>query len=193
LHEKNNMNPNSLISKAIKVAINAHQGQSRKDDKDTPFVVHPIGVALRISQYTSDPIIIAAALLHDTVEDTQLTNEEIKTEFGDEVAKITAELTEPSREVMSWKERKEYYLNHIGGASLAARMISCTDKIDNLESLIEAYDKQGTKMWDNFNSKNLWFYESVFEKLASHQDMQPLIENYKSTLAKAQLIIKPAV
>lgn len=100
--DSNNIN---IKEKAKEFAIKAHQNQIRKSEKDKPMVIHPISVAKLLEEYNYDDTVIAAAYLHDIVEDTKYTIEDIKYEFGKDIASLVEASTEPNKS-LSWEERK---------------------------------------------------------------------------------------
>ena len=99
-----------MIDKAAKFAERAHQGAHRKGTS-IPYIVHPLETALIASMLTDDEEILAAALLHDTIEDTDVTYEELKREFGTRVADLVAAESEDKSK--TWMERKGHTLAHL--------------------------------------------------------------------------------
>jgi len=180
----------SYIQKAINKAADLHRGQIRKGD-GLPYIVHPFSVALILSNYTDDEDIIIAGLLHDVLEDVENYNfEDLKKDFGEKVARIVREVSEEGEDLGSknWKERKQKYLSHLENASFEALMICAADKIHNLISLIEAYNKQGRKVFENFNApieKKMEFYEKVLEILQRKLDNK-IVERFASVYKKAR-------
>ena len=104
------------IERAIALAIRAHEAQVRKGDGQLPYVVHPVTVALILSRYTGDEDTIIAGLLHDTLEDTLVTADEIAREFGEKVRDTVLDVTEPDLPGLSWETRKARYLRHLQAA-----------------------------------------------------------------------------
>src|SRR5262245_64373722 len=98
---------------AIAMAIRAHDTQVRKGDGKLPYVVHPVTAALILSRYSGDEDTIIAGLLHDTIEDTLVTAEEIEREFGPKVRDIVLDVTESRLPNLSWETRKARYLRHL--------------------------------------------------------------------------------
>jgi GTP diphosphokinase / guanosine-3',5'-bis(diphosphate) 3'-diphosphatase len=125
-----------LILKAVKFAADKHRGQTRKDAEGSPYINHPIDVAeilVRVGA-VQDRDIIIAALLHDTIEDTETTPEEIRKEFGDKVLSLVLEVSDDKslpREV-----RKELQVQHAPHISAGAKLIKIADKISNLLDII---------------------------------------------------------
>lgn len=118
-------------------AAHAAVGQKRKYSND-PYIVHPVEVSKLVASVTSDPAMIAAAYLHDTVEDTQVTNDLIKSLFGDDVASLVEMLTDVSTpEDGNRKMRKYIDLMHTAKASKRAKTIKLADLISNTQSIVE--------------------------------------------------------
>jgi len=157
----------SYIQKAISKAADLHRGQIRKGD-GLPYIVHPFSVALILLNYTDDEDIIIAGL---------------------KVARIVREVSEEGEDLgkENWEERKQKYLSHLENTSLEAMMVCCADKIHNLISLIEAYNKQGRKVFESFNApieKKMEFYGKVLEILQRKLDNK-IVERFSSVYKKA--------
>ena len=129
--------PNSLarIVRAYHFAATAHIDQRRKGARAEPYVNHVIEVALLLSDATggSDPDLIVAGILHDVVEDTDVTSAEIASEFGAEVAALVAEVTDDK--TLAKSERKRRQVASAPTKSDRAKMIKIADKTSNLRSL----------------------------------------------------------
>ena len=123
-----------LIWKALDFAASKHQAQRRKNG-DIPYINHPIGVARILWEdgEVRDPATLAAALLHDTVEDTDTTPSELSAEFGEHVAQIVAEVTDDKS--LPKIERKRKQVEHARHASVEARLVKFGDKLYNLRDL----------------------------------------------------------
>jgi len=156
------------ITKAINTAATLHDGQERKGD-GLPYIVHPFSVALILMDYSEDEDVILAGILHDTVEDTGYTKEQLKDEFGERVASLVTDLTELPK-TYSWQERKDHYLKHLESTSHESKLICAADKLHNLQSMLEAFRNFGNGALEKFNApadKKLWFYEEclkIFKK-----------------------------
>jgi guanosine-3',5'-bis(diphosphate) 3'-pyrophosphohydrolase len=125
----------SLILKALEFAAAKHRDQRRKDKNASPYINHPIALAgvLWHEGRISDPVVIASALLHDTIEDTETSWQELRGEFGDEVADIVVEVTD-----VAWLRkgvRKRLQVSKAKHASRAARLVKLADKISNLRDV----------------------------------------------------------
>ncbi|HLU47192.1 MAG TPA: HD domain-containing protein, partial [Planctomycetota bacterium] len=130
-----------LLLRAIDIAAKAHRKQRRKDDKETPYINHPIEVARILADEggVDDPEIITAALLHDTVEDTATSLDEIRGAFGDRVARIVGEVTDDKS--LPKVERKRLQIIHASEISRGARLVKLADKISNLRGLRSSVPK----------------------------------------------------
>ncbi|NJM57828.1 MAG: bifunctional (p)ppGpp synthetase/guanosine-3',5'-bis(diphosphate) 3'-pyrophosphohydrolase [Synechococcales cyanobacterium RU_4_20] len=126
-----------LLLQAIAFATHKHRFQRRKDGK-TPYINHPIHVALILSEigHVEDGAILAAAVLHDTVEDTDTTLDEIEAHFGARVRSLVAEVTDDPRRSPS--EQKQHQLDHAAELSIGATLIRIADKTSNVTDLYEA-------------------------------------------------------
>lgn len=111
-----------LTEKAKYFAINAHKGQIRKSEPDKPMVMHPIGVANILKEYTYDDEVIAAGFLHDVVEDTQYTIEDIEKNFGQSIAVLVKGASEPDKS-LSWEERKLHTINETKTLPLKNKLV----------------------------------------------------------------------
>ncbi|XP_026565169.1 guanosine-3',5'-bis(diphosphate) 3'-pyrophosphohydrolase MESH1 [Pseudonaja textilis] len=120
---------------AVDFAARKHSGQRRKDPERTPYINHPIGVAQILAQEAgvADVAVLQAALLHDTVEDTDTTFAEIEQRFGPEVRRLVEELTD--NKALPQAERKRLQVERAAGLSAGARLVALADKLYNLRDL----------------------------------------------------------
>ncbi|XP_008555168.1 guanosine-3',5'-bis(diphosphate) 3'-pyrophosphohydrolase MESH1 isoform X1 [Microplitis demolitor] len=125
----------SLIIKCTNFAAKKHKNQRRHDLEQTPYINHPIGVASILTEEGKvyDPNVIVAALLHDTVEDTETTMEEIEREFGEKIKSIVSEVTDDKS--LPSQERKRLQVVHTPHISHEAKLVKLADKIYNLRDL----------------------------------------------------------
>lgn len=138
------MNHTPQIKRAIQFAARKHHGQMRRESEPLPYITHLFSVALLVAEDGADDDVVTAALLHDTLEDTDTTREELVAVFNERVAELVESVTEP--EESSWKERKARYLVRLERASDDAILIAVADKIDNIESKLEAFMKEGESL-----------------------------------------------
>ena len=160
-----------LVSEAINFAVKAHDGMRRKKS-DSPYILHPLEAAVIVGTMTNDQNIIAAAALHDVVEDTDATLEQIEEKFGKRVRELVESETENKRPDLpaadTWRIRKEESLNDLKNTNdLAVLMVWLGDKLANMRSIYRDWSREGDKMWKNFNQKNVseqsWYYNSIVE------------------------------
>jgi len=125
-----------LVLRAAQFAANKHKDQRRKDAKARPYINHPINLAevLHTDGGVRDPIVIAAALLHDTIEDTETTYHELRGAFGAEVADVVVEVTDVK--FLGKESRKRLQVAKAGRASERARQVKIADKICNLRDIL---------------------------------------------------------
>mgnify|MGYP001170763341 CR=1 FL=1 len=125
----------NLILKATQFSALKHQDQKRKDGK-TPYIIHPISVAIILSEIggIDDEGILSAALLHDTIEDTDTTADEIGREFGPTIRSIVEELTDDQE--ISYSKRKRLQIDHAPNLSKEATLVKIADKISNVTDII---------------------------------------------------------
>lgn len=129
------MTPLQLILDALAFAAEKHRDQRRKDPEASPYVNHPIALARILAHEgnVDEAAVLAAALLHDTVEDTETTIEELKQRFGPRVASMVAEVTDDK--ALPPPVRKRLQVEHAGQLSHGARLVKLADKIANLRDL----------------------------------------------------------
>lgn len=159
----------NLINKAKNFAYNKHSGQTRKGKPSIPFTNHLEKVAELITLLTDDEHLIASAWLHDVVEDTDTSLDEIYYEFGDRVGHYVKLETEDKRphlsESDSWRIRKEEQLNELQNINdKEVYLITLSDKLANLLEMKQDLEEVGPSMWGKFNNQNPkdheWYYRS---------------------------------
>lgn len=141
------------IEQAIRAASVLHKDQVRKGSVPYPYVTHLFAVATIVSDYTDDEDTIVAALLHDTLEDTDYTEQELEDDFGGAVKDIVVTLTEPkieNKDRKSVEEQKKQYNKQIRAGSEAALIVVAADKIHNMRSIVEEYYDDHSLFLANF-------------------------------------------
>lgn len=169
----------SLIERAFHIAVTAHDGQLRKEG-DIPYIVHPFAVALYLARRGFPDTVIAAALVHDVLEDTEYPEEQLREELGLEVMDIVYAVT--NDDTKSWDEKKLRYIETVRMGPDGAKAVATADKIHNAESLIHAYKKEGNTVWAHFNQgreKKLWFEEEMLRMLKETWD-DPMVSEYEA-------------
>jgi (p)ppGpp synthase/HD superfamily hydrolase len=158
-----------LLDRAIVFATKAHSGTLRKKD-GIPYILHPMEVASIAGGITTDVEVLTAALLHDTVEDTDVTLDTIKSQFGDRVAALVASETEDKRRDRSpaetWMQRKVESLAALRNAvDPGVHVLWLSDKLANMRSLARQYEKEGDRMWKDYNqtdpAQQAWYYRTI--------------------------------
>ena len=158
-----------LVSEAIAFAARAHDGMRRKSS-DSPYILHPMEAAVIVGTMTDDQTLIAAAALHDVVEDAGVDISEIEEKFGPRVRELVECETEDKREDLppseSWKIRKEESLAVLRDTDdIAVLMVWLGDKLANMRSFYRIHKLQGDGMWQAFNQKDVseqaWYYRTI--------------------------------
>lgn len=173
------------VDLALEVAARAHLGQLRKGT-DVPYIAHPCGVGLILARAGCAEDVVAAGILHDTIEDTGLTLEEIAGDFGAEVAAIVEACSEPDKS-LPWEERKRHAIESLREAPEEARLVTCADKLHNARSILAGRRALGERVWDRFRGgKELqaWYYRGVLDNLDALEDTHPsLFEEFRDAVA----------
>lgn len=166
-----------LIEKAIVFAAKAHDGQKRKST-DIPYITHPYAVGMLLLRESCSEEVVAAGILHDALEDTAVTYEEILIEFGEQVVNLVVAASEPDKSLL-WEERKEHTIQSLKEVGLEELQIITADKLHNLRSIREELERSGEELWSRFNrgrEKQRWYYSSIVKELSGRKDEFPLIE-----------------
>lgn len=168
----------ALFEEAVCFAAKAHEGQRRKGS-DLPYLVHPLEVAAICATLTSDPEVLAAAVLHDVVEDAGVAPEELRAKFGDRVAALVADETENKRVDLppekTWRLRKEESLDRLKRAKdPGVAVLWLGDKLSNLRSIRRLARTRGRALWSIFHQKDpaqhAWYYRSAAALLSGLKD-----------------------
>lgn len=161
------MNHTPQIKKAIQFAARKHQGHMRQEAEPLPYITHLFSTALLVAEDGANDDVVTATLLHDTLEDTKTIREEIAAAFNERVAILVesvSEIKEKGGKNLNWKERKVAYLTNLESAPADAVLIAIADKIDNIESKIEAFEKEGEALlirWKQPVEEYLWYHGEV--------------------------------
>jgi (p)ppGpp synthase/HD superfamily hydrolase len=138
-----------LVNQAVEYAAIAHREQLRKSpEAPIPYIQHSVMVGLILQRAGFADRVVAAGILHDVLEDTPVTIEELQRDFGPEVADLVNEVSEKDKS-LSWERRKEEYLNHIRTGSDDAKAITAADKIHNINSILLSLER-GADIWNAF-------------------------------------------
>ena len=158
-----------LVSEAIVFAVKAHDGMRRKKS-EAPYILHPMEAAVIVGTMTDDQNLIAAAVLHDVVEDADIIIEEIEEKFGRRVRELVASETEDKRADLpptdTWRVRKEETLTILKNTrDVAVLMVWLGDKLANMRAIYRDWKVEGDALWQKFNQKDVgeqaWYYRTI--------------------------------
>lgn len=175
----------TLLDKAIIFATKAHSGAKRKGT-NVPYIVHPIEAAAIVSAMTDDQEVIAAAVLHDVLEDTDATEDDLYARFGTRITELVMNESEDKRKnlpaALTWKTRKQETISFLETeASREAKMLALADKLANLRAIHRDQCIIGDKIWERFNEKDknmhAWMYRSIAKALEELKD-HPMWQEY---------------
>jgi len=161
-----------------------HHGEVLQVRKSTniPYIVHPVGVMQILLQYTDDPEIIQAGILHDIIEDTNGSAEDIEKAFGLRVKNLVLGASEPDHDGAEWEERKRHTVNYVANeAPTDVLYVICADKLHNFSTIVEDHQKLGENVWKKFNrgkDAQRWYYESMSEAILSRDKENPLFQKF---------------
>lgn len=159
----------SILDRSVEMSVKAYSGLIRKKD-GKPYLLHPMEVAVIASGMTKDEEVLAAAMLHDTVEDAGVTLREIRQTFGNRVAELVDAETEekyPEKSASeSWKIRKQESLDRLRDCNdIGVKILWLSDKLSNIRSFYKIWKEQGDEFWNDFHQANpeeqAWYYRSV--------------------------------
>jgi len=151
---------------AIIFAALKHKNQVRKKT-DIPYIAHIMEVMQILFENNCSEEIIIAGILHDTLEDTDTTPEEIRKLFGSEILAIVQSETEDKS--LSWHERKAKTIDHLFSASIETKLVCCADKLSNIRSIYADLKTTGEEVWKRFNASKediQWYYEGIIKALS---------------------------
>ena len=167
----------AILDRAIIFAVRAHTGTERRG-KGYPYIVHPMEAVEIVATMTADQELLAAAALHDTVEDTDTTVDQLRSEFGDRVASLVADESDEKYEGVSesdsWHARKRAAIDRLARASHDAKMVALGDKLSNMRAIARDYAEIGDKLWSRFHAKDpkdhAWHYRGLAASLSELSD-----------------------
>ena len=166
-----------LLDRAITFAVHAHHDTERRG-KGFPYIVHPMEAVEIVATITSDQELLAAAALHDTIEDTDVTVEDLRREFGNRVAELvhaeSDRFTEGVSEEDSWHDRKQAAIDRLAAASRDAKIVAMGDKLSNMRAIWRDYQLRGDELWTIFHVKDKgsheWHYRGLAASLSELSD-----------------------
>ena len=154
----------SFFDKAVRFATEAHSGTERRG-KGYPYIIHAMEATSIVSTITNDQEMLAAAILHDTVEDTGVTIEQIRDVFGPRVATLVLHETAPLDPEMTWYEKKSAQVKQLFSAPYDRKVVALGDKLSNMRGIAWDYRQIGDLVWKRFHAPNgktdvEWYYRS---------------------------------
>ena len=186
----------ALVDAAIRFAVDAHAGTERRG-KGFPYVLHVLEAAAIVASMSPDPELLAAAVLHDTVEDTDVTLEQIRAPFGARVAALveaeTDRLFAVEDESKTWRARKQAAIDRIAAAPLDAKRVALGDKLSNMRAIAMDYRRQGDALWTLFHAPggradHAWHYRGLAASLAELKDT----DAYREFIGLIEEVFPPA-
>ena len=160
-----------LLDRAIIFAVKAHAGTERRG-KGFPYIVHPMEAVEIVATITPDQELLAAAALHDVVEDTHITADYIRREFGDRIANLV--VAEGVSEEDSWHARKQAAIDRLAAAPHDAKIVAMGDKLSNMRAIARDYAMKGDALWNIFHAKDPkdheWHYRGLAASLSELKD-----------------------
>lgn len=174
----------TLLDQAIHFAVDAHAGMERRG-KGFPYIVHPLEAVAIVATMTSDQTLLSAAALHDVVEDTPVTIEQIHDTFGADVAALVA--AESHNPGEGWRESRQHTLERLRTATRNCKIVALGDKLSNMRAIARDYRDLGPQLWQRFNAPNgaddyAWYYRSLVVALQelhdteAHQELARLVQ-----------------
>lgn len=174
----------AFVDKAIRFAVDAHANTERRG-KGFPYVIHVLEAMEIVASISNDPELLAAAALHDTVEDTSVTIDQIRRNFGDRVAAIvesesdTLEASVPEED--SWIKRKQIAIDRLAAAPLDSKIVAMGDKLSNMRAIARDYRHQGDELWKIFHAPNgkpdhEWHYRGLAASLSDLSNTDAYLE-----------------
>ncbi|KKI90512.1 phosphohydrolase [Bacillus sp. SA1-12] len=166
----------SIIEQAINFAAAAHDGQTRKAT-NIPYITHPFAVGMLLQKEQCTDEVIAAGILHDTIEDTSATYEDLENQFGKQIARLVLAASERDKS-LPWEQRKQHTIDALKHAGLDEIKIITADKLHNLRSIHADLIIQGEKIWERFNRgkrDQQWYYTGIIKALSPRRNEFALI------------------
>ncbi len=182
------------LERALRWSALCHRGQTRKGS-DVPYFEHPAAVAMILDRAGFDEDVVIAGLLHDVVEDTTATLEDVSARFGTEVRELVRHCSEVKRDAEGrkrpWIDRKRDHLADLVGAPTTVWAIILADKLHNL-TCIELDLEQGHPVWSQFNAERsqvLWYYRATFDAVPGGDPrIDSLVADCRTVLDRIALI-----
>jgi (p)ppGpp synthase/HD superfamily hydrolase len=183
-----------LIARALARAGEAHAGQIRNGSGGLPYIEHPRMVAATLAIRDYDEATLAAALLHDVVEDSDTTVEELRAEFGDEIADLVAALSD-DESIESYRDRKDEHRGRVADVDGDALAIYAADKLTNMTTLHAAIEGEGMRVADEYKvplTLKLEVWEADAAMLRHEAPDLPLLEPLDGAISRLAADLRAA-
>jgi (p)ppGpp synthase/HD superfamily hydrolase len=183
-----------LVRAAFEKASAAHAGQVRNGSGGLPYIAHPVAVASRLEELGYGDEVLAAALLHDVVEDTETTIEELQAEFGERVAGLVASLSD-DESIADYRERKDEHRARVRQQDGDAFAIYASDKLTNSSTLHEALGREGDIVREEFKvplELKLEVWEADAEMLREEAPGLPFLDELDAALSRLRADLEAA-
>ena len=172
----------NLIHEAIIFATLKHNSAKEPNRKGTsiPYITHPMEVMQILTANNCPESVIIAGILHDTLEDTETTPDEIANQFGLDILKIVQSESEDKSK--TWEERKQTTIDQLKTASMDSKLVCCADKLANLRSMASDKAEIGEGLWTRFNATKeriAWYYKEIAEAMPELADYPMYQELYR--------------
>lgn len=181
------------LDRALELAAEAHREQVRKGT-GVPYVMHPVHVSILLMKHGFPEAVVVAGLLHDVVEDTNVSLESIEGAFGSEVAALVGSVTEIKTETAGgaevrrpWRIRKEEQLLRLDAAPPLTAALKAADAIHNCESTLRELDRVGPEAWERFRAPpedQLWYFRSIATRVRKRLGDHPIARELEATIER---------
>lgn len=176
----------TLLDKALRFAIDAHADSERRG-KGFPYIVHPLEAVSIVATMTPDQEMLAAAALHDTIEDTDVTYEQLRDEFGKRVADLVLSETDQPIPGLGdnapWRVRKQAALDRLNQATRDEKIVAMGDKLSNMRAMARDYHELGNALWDRFHAPN-----GIIDHAWRYRQLAKAFSTLKGTEAYAEFV-----
>lgn len=178
-----------IIDRALGLAATAHRSQQRKGSA-VPYIAHPAHVAIMLIKHGFPEDAVVAGILHDVVEDTEITHAEVEAQFGSAVAGLVDQVSEKKHEggvKLPWLARKQELLERLSQAGPLAAAVKSADSLHNCQTLLADLRRHGDATWRHFRSspaEQLWFFQTLAAVLRGVLGGHPLNDELDEAVAQ---------
>ncbi len=189
----------AVLDRALALAATAHREQLRKGSK-VPYIIHPFHAAMILLRYQFPEDAIIAAVLHDVVEDTDISLAQIEAEFGGKVAQTVDQVSEKKvaaspggatgskpGEKLPWRVRKQEQLDRLSQADMLAAAVKSADALHNCHAMLRDLQEHGASLWDRFRGSHadqLWYYTSLAALLRNRLGGHPINDELDAAVSE---------